>query len=163
MKTISKTWKEVHLTRIDHVKNTYSSRAQKIIQPNYIREVVEQLSKKQLNEEHFRELNERMDKLYYAIPNINETSPNSYKTYRSLLDDFKYFVNTELNLLPRHYYKSIYIPIGVAGGLLFGLLFGLYISNPHVGYLTGFISGAMLGYIIGYYKDVNHGINKRFA
>lgn len=162
MKNVSKSWKELHLSRIDHVKSTYSSRAQKIIQPNYIREIVEQIYRIPMSDAMMIELNERMDRLYFSIPNINETSPSSYKTYRSLLDDFKYFINTEFNLLPHHYYKSVYIPIGVTSGLLIGLLIGLYFSNPHIGYLVGIALGAVFGYVFGYSRDLNRGINKRY-
>lgn len=163
MKPIDHIWKQKYLDRIDNVRANYSFRAQKIIQPMYIREVIEQIPHMDMNSELQAKLEEKLDRLYAAIPNISETSPKTFKTYRSHLEDFKFFINSEFNLLPVHYYKSVFIPIGIAFGLLVGLLIGFLISNPSLGYLIGAIIGGLVGYLIGFIKDQKKGTNKHFA
>lgn len=163
MKTVDQTWKSLHLTRIENVHQNYPLRAQKIIQPNYIREVVERITNIPLSDKLLTELNTQMDRLYSSIPSPEETAPTAYKTYRTLLDDFKYFINTEFDLLPLHYYKSIYIPIGIIAGLIIGLIIGLSLSSPNIGYLVGAGTGGTIGYFIGKSKDIQKGIHRRFS
>ena len=160
---MEESWKNKYLERIDNVRTNYSFRAQKIIQPMYIREVIEQIPHVDISPELQSKLEEKLDRLYAAIPNVTETSPKTFKTYRSHLEDFKFFINSEFNLLPIHYFKSVYIPIGIAFGLLIGLLIGFLIKSPSIGYLIGAILGGIIGYIIGHIKDQNKGTNKRFA
>ncbi len=156
-------WKQKYLDRIDNVRRNYSYRAQKIIQPMYIREVIEQIPYHSLDRSMQEELENKLDRLYIAIPNISETSPKTFRDYRMQLEDFKYYINSHYNLVPLNYYKSVYIPLGIALGLITGLFFGFLIQNPLLGYFIGAVLGTLIGFSIGQSKDKKKGTNKRLS
>ncbi len=135
----------------NRVKN-YSEREKENLNYSYFLNLLKHLESNAL--EFDEELKNNIESLIKNFPAKEDAKKITYSS--KLLRDISSLqtaIKKKYNLIPKDYFKKVFLPLGIAFGLPMGLPFGAALDNIALGLPLGMPIGLAFGLIVGFYQD----------
>lgn len=108
---------------------------------DFIKNAIQIMPQKINQELDWEEFKQATHKLINALPTSDKADKESQKIYQKSLSAYKQLLMKKYNMVPKGYYLTVWMPLGIGIGLPFGLMF----KNIALGIPIGIGIGLAIG------------------